>query len=490
MRYSLVVLTALCLQTVGQINPQPVNLGFESMSAGNYTTISGWNTVLGTISTVSASALCQTAAQASSMPQFKIANTPFTVPQSNPEYFEFDMPVLPSSPLTGSKALEINSSSYLHNFSVGMLRAEQSFSVTAANQILQYAYFMAMRNSFHPCCESHYGRVQLFDCSGNIIPGTESTLVPYSTSTMSACFSSNTVGLSLGTGNTSPLVNTLYSPNWLIKTYNLAPYIGPCVKLRAEAGACSASGHSGTFYFDAGAHPSVFPVNNAAVSGSTYYLCNSGTATLSAIPGWTYAWTGPANFSSTMAAITTTVAGVYTLTIGNPGTAALTQTLNLVMATTPTLQVSASTTTLCTGQSAILTATGTGISTYSWSNGGTASAITVTPSANTVYTVTANASTCPASATVGLNVSACVGISEYFSARNFFNVFPNPSTDHFVIKAETGQNIKITDVSGRLILEDRLDEHNNYRLTVTGLSQGVYFITNTTKVLKLIISQP
>lgn len=60
----------------------------------------------------------------------------------------------------------------------------------------------------------------------------------------------------------------------------------------------------------------------------------------------------------------------------------------------PSLTVTiAGTNTLCTGQSATLTATGSGFTTYTWSTASNASSIVVSPTVNTSYTITAGTAT-------------------------------------------------------------------------------------------------
>ena len=72
--------------------------------------------------------------------------------------------------------------------------------------------------------------------------------------------------------------------------------------------------------------------------------------------------------------------------------------------TAPTLSISPTSPTICSGNSTTLTASGTSAS-YSWSTGGTTAAITVSPTTNTTYTVTGTLSGCTSTSSVTVSVT-------------------------------------------------------------------------------------
>ncbi len=128
-------------------------------------------------------------------------------------------------------------------------------------------------------------------------------------------------------------------------------------------------------------------------------FCSGNTGTITASGASTYLWnTGSAVASLTAAPVTTTV---YTVT----GTSALgctnTATGTMTVTTTPTVAVNNAT--ICTGNSAVLTATGA--TTYSWSTSATTSSISVTPTTTTVYTVTGTSTGCSNTKTVSVMVN-------------------------------------------------------------------------------------
>lgn len=73
----------------------------------------------------------------------------------------------------------------------------------------------------------------------------------------------------------------------------------------------------------------------------------------------------------------------------------------------PSVSVSATNSTICSGSSTTLTATATGGSgyTYSWSTGATTSSITVSPTSNTTYTVTVTSGACSTTASRAITVN-------------------------------------------------------------------------------------
>ncbi len=134
-----------------------------------------------------------------------------------------------------------------------------------------------------------------------------------------------------------------------------------------------------------GSAPSV-----AITPGPTVTICSGQSVTLTASGSTNYLW----STGETTAAITVSAAGVYTVVSSNncgSDSASVTVTVTNV----PTVNITASATSLCAGQTATLTASGA--STYLWSNGQTTSSITV--NAPGTYTVTGTSSCGTATAT-------------------------------------------------------------------------------------------
>ncbi|MGZ3900588.1 MAG: choice-of-anchor J domain-containing protein [Bacteroidia bacterium] len=152
-------------------------------------------------------------------------------------------------------------------------------------------------------------------------------------------------------------------------------------------------------------------VNYSLPCGATvasYTTCAGTTSTLMAVGGLgttTYSWnTGATTSSITVSPVSTTV---YTLTSMYPGgTCPTPQTATITTAAQMAVNAVASSSAVCSGNSATLTAMASATS-YSWLPSGQGGAsIVVSPTAATVYTVVAQNGACFGGATVALGVNA------------------------------------------------------------------------------------
>jgi len=142
-------------------------------------------------------------------------------------------------------------------------------------------------------------------------------------------------------------------------------------------------------------------VPDPTVSATSGTYCNGSSYTLNGSGAATYTWssiTGPVATSPSLV-ITPIASTFYTLT-GSNGVCSSQGIYTIHIANGPTLSVADQST--CPGSSLILQASGA--SSYSWSTGALTSAIQVTPSANTVYTVTGFGAMCNTSETVSVTV--------------------------------------------------------------------------------------
>jgi len=67
-----------------------------------------------------------------------------------------------------------------------------------------------------------------------------------------------------------------------------------------------------------------------------------------------------------------------------------------------------------------------------------------------------------------------------------FQVYPNPSSEFINIKTNSKEPIQIIDISGRIIIEINSIEETSKIISLTNLSNGIYFIKQERKSLKLI----
>ncbi len=132
---------------------------------------------------------------------------------------------------------------------------------------------------------------------------------------------------------------------------------------------------------------SVITQPHITIAGSAS-VCLGTSELLTAVGGGNYSWsTGATTISISVSPTATTTYSVVAAT----GTCADTGYFTVSVIQPPVAQI-ACVDTLCSGQTGILSASGG--NTYLWSNGSTASAITVSPSANTTYSVIVSNSGC------------------------------------------------------------------------------------------------
>ena len=132
-------------------------------------------------------------------------------------------------------------------------------------------------------------------------------------------------------------------------------------------------------------------------------ICAGDITTLTANGSTTYQWSANAgNVSTQTVTLTPGVSTTYTVTGTTSGCTASTVKTVTVNAL-PTVTASVSTSPICAGQNTVLSATGA--TSYTWTPGGVSGySITVSPSANNVYTVTGTSSGCSGTGTVSVVV--------------------------------------------------------------------------------------
>jgi hypothetical protein len=141
------------------------------------------------------------------------------------------------------------------------------------------------------------------------------------------------------------------------------------------------------------------PTVNIAVSSTT--ICAGQSVTLTASGASTYSWSTGA--SSPTIVVSPTSSGTTYYVTGYNSPCSNTKSVSISVVPSPTVNVTASTTTLCSGGSVTISASGA--STYTWSTGSNASSIVVSPSVNTTYSVTgSNGGSCTSTKTINVAV--------------------------------------------------------------------------------------
>lgn len=340
-----------------------------------------------------------------------------------------------NSPLGGIWVCKLNDLTSLQYTN----RISQTFNVTAANSLVQFAYLAVLQSAGHPCSSQPYMNIRLLDCNNNVLACPQVDIQE-----------GNGCGTAAGfvTGN-----GFSYTNAWQVSALDLTPYMGSCITIQVTVGACTASGHWGYGYFDANCMPMNITVNNiqfpVGINATTVAVCGALTATISAPPGLgPYVWNGPNGSGVNNVAnqtFTTTMAGLYTLTMNPVGSCSPIVRNVFLQVTMPPIAGFNFSYTPCTNTINVSSTTnlngGSPISTYNWVWGDATASGTINPASHTYTTsgpkqlklVVVNASGCRDSITQVINVSqkptasftlnsACSG-----AAINFTNTSTTPS---------------------------------------------------------------
>lgn len=159
---------------------------------------------------------------------------------------------------------------------------------------------------------------------------------------------------------------------------------------------------------------------------------------------------------------------------------------NVTVSPSPTVAVASTTTQLCIGQSATLTASGA--ITYSWLPSGSGTSIVVSPVVNTTYTLTgADAIGCPNTTIFTQNVINCTitGLNVLQNSSAEILIYPNPFNNKINVVASVNENMEIYSSIGALILSATL-QSNQVEIDLTNQADGIYFIRIGSVIKKVV----
>lgn len=142
----------------------------------------------------------------------------------------------------------------------------------------------------------------------------------------------------------------------------------------------------------------VAPPPVASVSGNNT-ICAGQSTILSASGGLTYSWNTTATTSSIT--VSPAISTTYSVIV-SAGNCSDTTSITVTVNPSPIANINTASTSICTGQSTTLTATGVG--TYSWSTGATTNPIIVSPTGATSYSVIVSNGNCTDTASVTISV--------------------------------------------------------------------------------------
>jgi len=358
--------------------------------------------------------------------------------------------------------------------------------------------------------------LQLFDNSSNLPTAYSWTLAGATPSTST----SQNPGVTYSTPGTYTIMHTASNSsgpgNVVIKTItvNATPTLsvtGPNTICTGNIITLNVTGAS-TYTWMAGPNTSTIAVSptittSYSVAGTTAGCMNTAYMTVTVNPTPTVSVTGPnTTCSGNMIILNVTGANTYTWAIGpNTSTIAVSPTITSSYSVTgtdikgctntaymtvtvnpsPTITAISNTSLICVGQSATLTANG-GTS-YTWTPGGVASSIVISPTISGTYSLVGkDANGCTNTTQITQSVSACTGINSYEQEKELV-VYPNPGNGTFTVKSAGNDMITISNEMGQVISTKELNENNDHKVQIDGLSQGVYFVIGRFVKTKLIV---
>jgi hypothetical protein len=215
-----------------------------------------------------------------------------------------------------------------------------------------------------------------------------------------------------------------------------------------------------------------------AVTSAT--MCPGTSAVLTASGTLSYTW-NPSGFTGSVQTLSPGSTTIYTVT-GSNGTCANTAvgTLSVLNAAAISIWQSASTNTICAGESVTLTVGGA--STYTTNPGAiTGSFVVLSPTVTTQYTITGSVGTaCNSTSLVTFNVDLCTGVGEN-AGMVISTVFPNPTSGLVTINFNqlfTGK-VNVYNTLGQLIITKSVNSIQSMPLDLTENAKGIYTIRFT-----------
>jgi len=226
-----------------------------------------------------------------------------------------------------------------------------------------------------------------------------------------------------------------------------------------------------------------------AVTASTT-ICMGSTITLVASGVDTYTWVN--NGSTASIAVSPTVNTSYTVNAtGN--TCPFSQVVTVTVNPVPTVVATILQSTICLGESAVISATGG--DTYTWSATGSGASLTVTPATSNTFTysvVGTNTFNCSSTSNqVSLVVDACTGIREALGSSSSLRVYPNPTTGEFYVESGNTlyKTITVSDVTGRTVA-NLSSSDEIIQLQINEFANGIYYVkieaNETFEVVKIV----
>ncbi|MCF8461614.1 MAG: T9SS type A sorting domain-containing protein [Flavobacteriales bacterium] len=219
----------------------------------------------------------------------------------------------------------------------------------------------------------------------------------------------------------------------------------------------------------------VTPLPSIEVTASPDLICLGELVDLAASGADVFQWDNSlgSGDAHTLNPQQTTTYTAYGITDGCQSSASVTVTVN----TLPEITATAADALICEGQSTELTASGSEIEEWLWTDGiSTDANVTVSPVETTTYTVFAtDLNGCVGYAEVTVEVETCVGIAESETLATL-DIYPNPcSSTATIADLPSGSLLSIVDASGRTVLQS-MTADTRQTVNTAALREGIYLV--------------
>ncbi|MCC6370616.1 MAG: T9SS type A sorting domain-containing protein [Bacteroidia bacterium] len=228
---------------------------------------------------------------------------------------------------------------------------------------------------------------------------------------------------------------------------------------------------------------------NPTVTVNSGSICSGNSFTLIPSGALTYTISGGSSVVSPTTNTTYSVNG----TDGNGCNSALPAIANVTVNALPVINIMASPSLICVGETATLSASGA--VSYSWAINGAAAAsgtsgLVSSPAQTSTYNVTGlSLEGCEGTANFVLNVSDCTGLTEQHHLDGI-RLYPNPNAGTFMIELNSNAKLMVTNELGQNILSQKLSEGIN-RVDLSAYAKGIYFVRinlgDGAKVFKVLV---
>jgi hypothetical protein len=227
---------------------------------------------------------------------------------------------------------------------------------------------------------------------------------------------------------------------------------------------------------------SVLTSPTVALSGVNYFCPGINNITITATGGGTSQWykNGVLIPGATTPTYVATTAGVYNMIKTNLNGCSDSAAVGKVLATAPapTVNISASSNTLCFG--ATMSMTASGAVTYSWNTGATSASVIIGPTVTTNYTVlgTNTVTGCAGTGSITIIVTSCTGLKENAMIGSHVKIFPNPSSGMVNLQSEKViTSLEIFDVTGRSVMKKDQLNTSEFSIDLGSLQGSVYYLS-------------